>query len=104
MISIRGHIENGAAQFDEPVPADWPEGTKIEARLAMPPDFEQMTEANWPTTPEGIQELLAWADSLQPFLQTEEQEREFESALDEQKAWELSNWETLRSKIAGDPK
>lgn len=101
MITMRGHIANGTVQFDEPLPADWPDGTKIEARLAAPLEYEQMTEENWPTTPEGIQDWINWLDGLEPFLETEEEEKDFQRALEEQKAWELANWDAHVKKIEG---
>jgi hypothetical protein len=101
MQSIRGHVQNGTIHFDTPIPADWPEGTAIVARPAEPDAMEQMTEENWPTTPEGIEAWIKAVEELEPFLKTEEEEREFQKALDEQKAWELANWDSYMKKIDG---
>lgn len=101
MQSIRGHVNNGAIRFDSPITADWSEGTEIVARPAMPEEVEQMTEENWPTTPDAIEAWIKAVNELEPFLKTEEEEREFQKALDEQKAWELANWDVHMKKLDG---
>jgi hypothetical protein len=101
MQTIRGQVRNGTIFFDGPIPTDWTEGTEIVARPAEPKEYEQVTEENWPTTPEEIEEWIKAVDNLEPFLKTEEEEREFQKALDEQKAWELSNWDAYMKRIEG---
>ena len=48
-------------------PVDWPDGTQVD--LEAKPDATEemgMSEDDWPTTPEGIAEILAKMDAIEP--------------------------------------
>lgn len=69
MSSVRGRVKDGKLELDGPLPPEWRDGAEVEARLA-PADVGEwgMREEDWPTTPEGIEEWIKWAESLEPFL------------------------------------
>ena len=79
MIAIKAMIKNGYLVSVNPV--DLPEGSQLEVTAADPcfSDDEQMTEANWPRTPEGIAALLARMDSRQPLVSNKSDHAEGEA-------------------------
>jgi len=97
MSAIRGTIQDG--QVILPAPANLPNGTPV--RVVAGADESVgigIREEDWPTTPEGIEALVARMDQIQPFL-TLEEEAEWKKALAEQKAWEMANWEAHSKQI-----
>lgn len=84
MNTLQGTFKNGQIILD--FPAILPEGTRVEvlpienAQAAV-----QMTEENWPTTPEGIAALLARMDSVEPGWLSPEDEANWHAALEAQK-------------------
>jgi len=68
MLAIKATIKNGYLVSVNPV--DLPEGSQLELTATDAPisDREQMTEFNWPRTPEGIATLLARMDSREPLM------------------------------------
>jgi hypothetical protein len=72
-------MKNGHVVLD--VPTALPEGTRVEVSPINEsrPTFG-MRDEDWPTTPEGIRELLARMDALEPLEFTPEEESEIEAA------------------------
>ena len=54
-------FRDGRIEIDNGV--DWPEGTRLEV---LPIESVGMNEADWPTTAEGIAELLKRMDDCEP--------------------------------------
>ena len=54
-------FRDGRIEIDSRV--DWPEGTRLEV---LPIESVAMNEADWPTTAEGIAELLKRMDDCEP--------------------------------------
>jgi hypothetical protein len=80
MNALQGTIKNGQIVLD--APNELPEGTRVEV---LPIDVAQptfgMREEDWPTTPEGIAELLARMDQVEPGWLSPEDEAAWRSAL-----------------------
>ena len=79
MSAVTGTYRKGKVLLDSPV--DWQEGTRVEVNA--PVHKVGMTEAEWPTTPEGIAELLARIDAFEPLEMTPEEQAEWHAALEE---------------------
>lgn len=99
MSSIRGTIQDGQVVLT--TPADLPNGTPVRVM----PGVEEyvgigMREEDWPTTPEGIEALVASMEKIQPFL-TPEEEAQWHRARAEYKAWQLANLDAHFKKIEG---
>ncbi len=98
MNAIKGTVKNGQVVLDEP--ADLPEGTRVEvvpagaARSTL-----GMQEEDWPTTPEGIAELLARMDQIEPLLMTPAEEAEWKAALQAQKEHDKSTFAEHAEKL-----
>lgn len=73
MSTIAGTYQQGQIVLQSPV--DWPEGSRVEVMLVEPSiDKLGMTEAEWPTDPQGIAELLARMDQCEPLEMSAEEE------------------------------
>jgi len=100
MIAIRARITNGYLVSVDPV--NLPEGAELEVS-ADPQAItaqQQMTEENWPTTPEAIASLIARMDSREPLqISDEEIERWNRVRLDDQ-TWELAQANSRDERLA----
>jgi hypothetical protein len=96
MGAIRGRLIDGKVVLD--TPAEWPEGTEVLVEPAEEYVGVGMREEDWPTTPEGIADLIARVDRIEPFL-TPEEDAEWRKALARQKAWEVAHWEEHNEKL-----
>lgn len=97
MTAIRGTYRDGKIILDNP-PADWPEGAEVRVELTGDDVGVGMREKDWPTTPEGIADLIARIDTIEPWL-TPEEEAAWKKALADQKAWELAHWDEHMKKL-----
>jgi hypothetical protein len=75
MATATGTYRKGKIFLNGPV--DWPEGTAVEIATA-PTTRVGLTEEEWPTTPEGIAELLERIAHLEPLEFTPEEEAEMQ--------------------------
>jgi hypothetical protein len=87
MSIIHGTYKSGHVELDTPV--DWPEGARVgilsppreeETSLAAVPEQFGMSDADWPTTKEGIAALIAEWNAMEPLELTPEDEKEIEAA------------------------
>ena len=78
MNTITGTWKAGRILLDDV--ADWPEGARVEVSL-VESEAEPlgMREADWPTDPQGIAELLAHMDDCEPVVMTPEEEADIEA-------------------------
>jgi len=99
MLAIKAMIKNGYLVSVNPV--DLPEGSQLEVTANDAPisDQEQMTELNWPRTPEGIAALLARMDSRQPLSMSEEENFRWERIRREDKDRELALADTRDERL-----
>jgi hypothetical protein len=98
MSAIRGWYKDGQIVLDGPPPADWADGAEVRLELVDPVSEDDDPEGLLGSDPESIARWLAWYDSLQPFL-SEEDEAKWRKALQDQKEWELANWEKHSKQI-----
>ncbi|MBC7855663.1 MAG: hypothetical protein IAF94_19705 [Pirellulaceae bacterium] len=82
---IHGTYKSGHVELDTPV--DWPEGVRVEilspsSRSKSCEDCGDfgMDERDWPTTKEGIEELIARMDAREPVEYTAEDLKRIEEA------------------------
>lgn len=84
MSIIHGTYKSGHVELDSPV--DWPEGARVEILPSSPTneceDDEDygMDEQDWPTTKEGIEELIARMDAREPVEYSAEDLERIEAA------------------------
>jgi hypothetical protein len=80
---ITGVVRNGQIVLD--APPNLPEGTRVEV---VPVEQTRPTlgirEGDWPTTPEGIEALIARMEQIEPLLMTPEEEAQWQADL---KGW-----------------
>jgi hypothetical protein len=90
MLAIKARVTNGYLVSVGPV--DLPEGAELEvtASAPEPADSEQMTEDNWPTTPEERERLLARMDARHPLQMSEAEIATWERVRREDRASELA--------------
>jgi hypothetical protein len=79
MSAIRGKYVNGAVVLE--APADWPNGTEVVVEPVPGMVSIGMREEDWPTTPEGIADLLKRWDAIEPVEMTPEEEAEWRAGL-----------------------
>ena len=91
MLAIKARVTKGYLVSVGPV--DLPEGAELEVTASPlgPPDGDQMTEENWPTTDEGLSRLLARMDSREPLRMSDDEVAQSERVRREEKARELAH-------------
>jgi hypothetical protein len=82
MSLIKAVVRNGRIETDEPL--DLPEGTEL--LIPIPDRFED-DEPGWDNSPEGIAAWLAWSESLEPLIFTEEEKAAWEADRRARKEW-----------------
>jgi len=97
MSAIRGTIQDGKVVFD--APPDWPNGTPVEVEPVRTEEAIGISEEEQGDDPESIARWLAWFDSLEPLILTTEDEERIRQAREEQRAFELSQWEQHGKKL-----
>src|SRR5437899_2884379 len=77
MDTILGVIRGGRVEFD--TPTRLPDGTRVRVE---PADEEEgfIREEDWPTTPEGIEELIRRMENIEPIILTPEDEARIAAA------------------------
>ena len=101
MGAIRGTYRNGQVHLDGPPPADWKDGTEVWLEPVDSASEDDDPDGLLGTDPESIARWLAWYESLEPLRMSDEEEADFRRVLQEQKDWELANWEARSRKIRG---
>jgi hypothetical protein len=89
MSTVPGRYHDGKVILDTPV--EWAEGMPVH----VSPIAERigMTEAEWPTTPEGIQELIHRMQLFEPVELTPEEEAEWMAAREAVKQYTIKKTE-----------
>lgn len=78
MSPINGTYKQGRVTLDGPV--DWPDGVRVRIEPSPEEAHLGLSEADWPNTPEGIAQLLARMDAVEPLELTPEDEAEIAAA------------------------
>jgi hypothetical protein len=92
MNTVTGKYRKGRISLDQKV--EWSENDHVEVtRVKQRID---MTEAEWPTTPEGLAALFAEVDAFEPVVMTPEEEAEWHAALRES---DLASMDDVRKRL-----
>ena len=89
MSTVPGRYHDGKVILDTPV--DWADG--IPVRVSPRAEKVGMSEDEWPTTPEGIQQLVQRIRSFEPVELTPEEEAEWLAAREAVKQYTLKKME-----------
>jgi hypothetical protein len=76
MDTMLGVIRGGRVELDA-LPT-LPDGTRVRVEPAVDEGF--LREEDWPTTPEGIEELIRRMENLEPLVFTPDEERQIANA------------------------
>jgi hypothetical protein len=89
MSTVPGKYHDGKVILDMPV--DWADGMPVD----VSPTREKvgMTEAEWPTTPEGIEALIQRLQTFEPVELTPEEEAEWMAAREAMKQYTIKKME-----------
>ena len=99
MNAIRATVRGG--RLDVQVPPDWPDGTEVLLQPVRPENGIGLPEEDWPATPEASAEWLAWYDSLEPLIFTEEERIAWESDRMARREWEKARFDEHADKLRG---
>lgn len=91
MKTIMGTVRNGQIVADQAV--EWPEGCRVVIEPAPTEETLGLREEDWPTDPEGIAQLLARMDQLEPIEMTPEEEAAWQAARKTPKELEKVNFD-----------
>jgi hypothetical protein len=91
MTAIKAVVRNGRIEVDEPI--DLPDGTELTIPLPTAPAALGIPDDAWSDTPEAIEAWIRWYDALEPLDLTPSERAAWESARQEQKQYELAQWE-----------
>lgn len=100
MKTIKAIVRGGQLELEKPV--ELPDGTEL--LIPLPngaPSESGDEEAGWDNSPEGIAKWLAWYDSLQPLLFTEEEGAAWEADRQARAEWEKAHFEERAGKLRG---
>jgi hypothetical protein len=97
MKTILGTVHNGQIVPDQPI--EWPEGSRVVIEPAAKEETLGIREEDWPTTPEGIAQLLARMDQIEPVEMTPEEEAAWEADRKARRAWEKANFDKRAKKL-----
>ena len=59
-------------------PVDWPEGSELLVEPVPASEKIGMDESEWKDDPQSIADWIAWVDTIQPLVLTEEERAEME--------------------------
>jgi hypothetical protein len=100
MTSIRAIIHN--RRIEVPAPDELPDGTEVLVQLVPVSEQVGLEESEWDDSPEGIADWLAWLDSLEPLLFTEQEQAELEADRQARKEWEKLQFSDHADQLARD--
>jgi hypothetical protein len=99
MTTIKAIIRNGRIEVEKPI--DLPDGTELNIAIPDAPKAPGMREEDWSDTPEAIAAWIRWYDSLEPLELTPEERAAWQAARQQQKEFELAQWEKRSQSIEG---
>ena len=75
--TLTGTWKDGRILLDEP--ADWSEGCRVVVtpQEAQGGEWMEITEEEWPRTPEALADWMKWLDSIEPIEMTPEEEADW---------------------------
>lgn len=87
MHTITGTVRNGQIILDQP--PNLPEGCRV-VIAPLTQETSAIREEDWQDTPEAVAAWLQWYDELEPLQRTPQEEAEWESVRQAQKARETA--------------
>lgn len=87
MQSITGTFQGGEIVPDGPV--DWPDGTKVEIKVAAKSLKIGIDESEWRDDPESLADWDAWIKTVKPLEYTPEEEAEMNSFAAKMRAFNI---------------
>jgi hypothetical protein len=99
MTSIKAVVRNGRIEIDKPI--NLPDGTQLTIPIPDPSEIPETTDDDGFDTPEAVENWLRWYDALEPVEFTEKERAAWETARQEQKAFEIGQWEERSKRIEG---
>jgi hypothetical protein len=99
MTTIKAVVRNGRIEVDTPL--NLPEGTELTIPIPDPSEPSGVREEDGSDSPEAIEAWLRWYDSLDPLELTPEERAAWEMARQEQKEFELAQWEQHSKRLEG---
>jgi hypothetical protein len=97
MTTIKAIIRNGRIEVDEPI--DLPDGTELTIPLPSLPATLGIRAEEEAETPEAIEAWIRWYDALEPLEFTPAERAAWEAARQEQKDFELAQWEKRSKRL-----
>jgi hypothetical protein len=86
MTSIRTTVHD--RRIEVPAPDDLPDGTDVVVEVVPASEKIGLDESEWDDSPEGIAEWLAWLDTLEPLILSDQELAEIEAERQARKQWE----------------
>jgi hypothetical protein len=99
MITIKATVRNGRIEVDAPL--NLPDGTELTIPIPERTDALGMRDDEWSDTPEAIEAWIRWYDALEPVEFSPGERAAWEAARQEQKDFELSQWEKQFQRVEG---
>jgi hypothetical protein len=99
MTTIKAIVRSGRLEVDEPI--NLPDGTELTIALPDPPKMIELGAEEGSDTPEAIEAWLRWYDALEPLEFTPAERAACEAARQEQKDFELAQWDKRSQQIEG---
>jgi hypothetical protein len=94
MNTIKAVIRNGKIELEKPV--DLPDGTELTIAL---PDLPGPNGTETAESPEDIKDWIRWYDALEPLEFTAEERAVWEQLRQQQKEFELAQWDKSSQQI-----
>ena len=94
MPAIKATVRDGRIEPDTPL--GLPEGARV---VVLPEPIANDDDGDERDTPEAIAKWLAWYDTLEPLIITDEERREWDARRAAQKAWEREHFDERAEKL-----
>lgn len=95
MQSVTATYRDGQIILDSPV--DWPDGSRIS--VVCIGEHLGLDESQWPTTEDGLRDLLAQMEAMEPIEFTSEDDAAIEAARIAALEYAHENWEQRATKL-----
>jgi hypothetical protein len=86
MTTIRTTVHD--RRIEVPAPDDLPDGTDVVVDVVSASEKLGLDESAWDDSPEGIAQWLAWLDTLQPLILSDQELAEIEADRQARQQWE----------------
>ena len=98
MTSIRTTVHD--RRIEVPAPDDLPDGTDVVVAVVRASEKIGLDESEWDDSPEGIAQWLAWLDTLQPLILSDQELAEIEADRQARRQWEKQQFVDHADRLA----